>query len=177
MHKKKLLCHRDLKPENFLIDSDFNILLADFGFCGEILTLDQTRKSVVGNNGSQRTKTHYSIKGTLSYLAPEILTLTAKGYNPEQTDVFSLGVILFTMILGKPPFRQASPDKDELYSMLVELKYSKFWNVWHDQYASQVGIELTPHFKQLFLSLVCHDPQQRLSISELRNHPWLWNAR
>lgn len=39
------------------------------------------------------------------------------------------------------------------------------------------GIELNPHFKNLFVSLVCLEPQQRLSISELKNHPWLWNAR
>lgn len=142
MHKKELLCHRDLKPENFLIDSDFNILLADFGFCGEILIIDQAQTSAVGNSRPSKSKTHFSIKGTISYLAPEILNLTAKGYNPEQTDVFSLGVILFTMILGKPPFRQASPENDEFYKMLVELKYANFWSVWEEHYAREANITL-----------------------------------
>ena len=67
-------------------------------------------------------------------MAPEILN-PVNGYNPEQTDVFSLGVILFSMFLGKPPFRQAVVGKDELYQMLYEYKYSRFWNIWEEQYA------------------------------------------
>ena len=77
-------------------------------------------------------------------MAPEILKLTSKGYNPEQTDVFSLGVILFSMYLGKPPFRQACKEKDELYKMLVEFKSAKFWRIWEDQYCEQVGILMNP---------------------------------
>lgn len=67
----------------------------------------------------------------MSYMAPEILDPT-NGYNPEQTDVFSLGVILFSMYLGKPPFRIANPLKDELYKMLCQYKFSKFWQIWED---------------------------------------------
>lgn len=45
-------------------------------------------------------------------MAPEILNLNIceqKGYNGEQTDVFALGVILFSMLMGRPPFREADP--------------------------------------------------------------------
>ena len=136
MHKHKLVCHRDLKPENFLIDSNFDLQIADFGFCSEILThiqQDQIRKSLIGslNNTQTKTKIHYTCRGTLSYMAPEILE-PSNGYNPEQTDVFSLGVILFSMYLGKPPFRQANARKDELFKMLSEYKYSKFWSIWEE---------------------------------------------
>lgn len=109
-------------------------------------------------------------------MAPEILE-PSNGYNPEQTDVFSLGVILFSMYLGKPPFRQANQRKDELFKMLCEYKYTKFWSIWEEQYALLAGITLNPHFKNIFVSLTCQEAQQRLSISELKNHPWLWNAR
>lgn len=113
----KNLAHRDLKPENFLLDHNFDIQLADFGFCCKILH----------EKDGVQTKNHTSCRGTLSYMAPEILdqaTLYTKGYNPEQTDIFSLGVILFSMFLGKPPFRQANPRKCELYKLLSEYKFN-----------------------------------------------------
>ena len=78
MHKKKLLGHRDLKPENILITADFDVQLADFGFCCEILTRgdanSSTRESIiVKQNSSAQSKLHYQCLGTLSYMAPEVL--------------------------------------------------------------------------------------------------------
>ena len=60
-------------------------------------------------------------------MAPEVLDQNIcrkRGYNPEETDLFSLGVILFSMYMGKPPFRQADDRKDDLYRMLCEYKYT-----------------------------------------------------
>ena len=74
---KQGLCHRDLKPENFLIDHNFDIKLADFGFC---------TKTIIQDASGQQTKCHGSCRGTLSYMAPEILdqeSLHTIGYNPE----------------------------------------------------------------------------------------------
>ena len=94
-------------------------------------------------------------------MAPEIIdhnSCKRKGYNPEQTDLFSLGVILFSMFMGKPPFRQADAKKDELYRMLCEYKYTQFWELWETQWAQNAGIEITADFKSLFLSLTCPHP-------------------
>ena len=105
MNKHKLLCHRDLKPENFLLNDDFDIEIADFGFCTEILTNEDKNGKATDR---MKDKTHYACRGTLQYMAPELLdqaVCTTKGYNPEQTDIFSLGIILFSMLMGKPPFR------------------------------------------------------------------------
>ena len=68
-------------------------------------------------------------------MAPEIIDQNSKGYNPENTDMFSLGVILFSMFLGKPPFRQANPKQDDLYKLLAEYKYAQFWELWESQWA------------------------------------------
>lgn len=101
MHKRGV-CHRDLKPENLLIDICSNLKLADFGFATKI-------------TGQYGDHLHYSCKGTLHYMAPEILNVKdceTKGYNGEQTDLFAMGVILFSMLMGRPPFREANPAKD-----------------------------------------------------------------
>lgn len=85
-----------------------------------------------------KTKKHYQCRGTLSYMAPEVLDQSIcckNGYNPEETDLFSLGVILFSMYMGKPPFRQADARKDDLFKMLCEFKYTQFWELWDTQWA------------------------------------------
>ena len=156
------MAHRDLKPENFIITEEFGLQLADFGFCTEILL-----------NGQKK---HSGCKGTLSYMAPEIIE-AKNGYNPEQTDLFSLGVIFFSMYMGKPPFRQACAQKDELYRMLKDNKHAQFWKIWDEQYASPANIKLTTQFKQVFSAITSPDPNIRMSLSELKHHPWLWNAR
>ena len=67
-------------------------------------------------------------------MAPEIYDpkLCNKGYNPEQSDLFSLGVILFAMYIGKPPFNKPDPRKDQFFQLLAEHKYAKFWQIWED---------------------------------------------
>ena len=59
LHKNRI-CHRDLKPENLLIDSSFNLKIADFGFATQ-------------SEGAFGDFMHYTCKGTLGYMAPELL--------------------------------------------------------------------------------------------------------
>jgi serine/threonine protein kinase len=73
MHHENGICHRDLKPENILLDINYNMKVADFGFA--------TKKC--GINGDYR---HFTCKGTLGYMAPEILNVQqceSVGYNSE----------------------------------------------------------------------------------------------
>jgi len=80
------IIHRDLKPENILIDSTGHISLTDFGFA----------KELVGNN---TTKTFC---GTIEYMSPEMIK--GEGYG-KATDWWSVGILLFDMLTGEPPFR------------------------------------------------------------------------
>ena len=86
MHKKKMI-YRDLKPENVLIDKTGHIKLTDFGL-SKILSKEKEKA--------------YTICGTPQYLAPEILT--GDGYD-DSVDWWSLGCILYKMLVGGDPFR------------------------------------------------------------------------
>ena len=84
--------HRDLKPENVLMDEEGYISLADFGLAKFLQRNDQT----------------YSFCGTAEYLAPEILNMTGHGFS---VDWWTLGILLYEMATGRPPFLNKSHHK------------------------------------------------------------------
>jgi len=86
-HRRGII-HRDLKPSNILIDNEHNAYLADFGLA-----------KVLG--GSSQLTTTGSIIGTPAYMSPE--QLRGDPIN-HRSDVYSLGVILYHMLVGRPPF-------------------------------------------------------------------------
>lgn len=86
-HEKGVI-HRDLKPSNVFVDKNLNIKVGDFGIALEKMNMDGY------------TKTGYLV-GTPSYMAPERL----KGHKGDiQSDIFSIGVMLYQMVAGKLPF-------------------------------------------------------------------------
>lgn len=87
MHQRGVV-HRDMKIENILYDEQMNLKVADFGF--------STYKNV---------KKLKSYRGTMTYMAPEIKL--GKQYDGRSTDIFSVGVILFIIVQGLFPFREA----------------------------------------------------------------------
>lgn len=98
--------HRDLKPENILLDADDNAKVADFGLAALY------RSHVTGGAGFlQHTKV-----GSVMYAAPEVLISTAaSGYDAACADIWSLGVILFSMLSGTLPFTCAAASKCKRY--------------------------------------------------------------
>ena len=107
----KGLAHRDLKPENILLDKFYDAKIVDFGFACP----------VQGRDGSG---TNRSRVGTLGYMAPEILY--KQPYQGQVVDLFALGVILFTLYSGHPPFSYASED-DPYYKLLATNRSDLFW--------------------------------------------------
>ena len=88
------IVHRDLKPENVLVTADGDVKLADFGIAKALDSLD-TALTLTGTT-----------IGTPAYMAPEQARAGAVG---PWTDLYSLGVVAFELIAGKPPFDDADP--------------------------------------------------------------------
>ena len=96
---------------------------------------------------------------------------SSNGYNGKQTDIFALGVILFGMIMGRPPFKIADID-DPFYRMIFWHQIEEFWNPW-DVFANQWGSEIPDDFKDLFISMVTFNPLMRLTINEILGSKWM----
>jgi serine/threonine protein kinase len=138
------IVHRDLKLENILLDrSHRTIKLIDFGLSeqvrpGELL---------------------YSCCGSLDYVAPEVLR--RRGYVGPPSDVWSLGVILFTMLHGRLPFSLNSQNTKQRLCCLCACDYRID------------SAQLSPECVHLICELLCPNPQQRISVEMLRIHAWV----
>lgn len=148
MHSKGV-AHRDLKPENILVTSTYQIKLADFGYAKL-------------NDGPCHTH-----RGTKGYIAPEIIR--REDYDGFKADVFALGVILYTLYTGRPPFTQAVPN-DRFYAFVVSGRWGEFW-------VRNQRVEGTPifsdDFKDLMQRLLALKPTERPSAMEILQHPWM----
>lgn len=100
------ICHRDLKPENLLLTSDWKLKIADFGF--------SAKKSVSGTK----------MVGTPGYTPPDVENKV--DYSGKSLDLFATAVILFIMLSGNPPFRQARSD-DQHYKNIIVNRLDAFW--------------------------------------------------
>lgn len=90
LHQNKII-HRDLKPENILFDENFNVKICDFGW-SSFIDAEDTRQTVCG---------------TFEYMAPEMLTLGKVSYD-HKLDVWCMGILLYEILHGNPPFSGTS---------------------------------------------------------------------
>ena len=144
LHKKNIV-HRDLKPENIvLIESGNNevfIKLIDFG----------TSITIKGKNLTQEL-------GTIYYIAPEVFM---NNYN-EKADIWSCGIILYTMLCGHPPF---CGNKENIIKS--KILHSKL--VFPSKEFNKVSNEAIEYIK----SLLSYNPEKRPSAEEALNNKWL----
>eukprot|EP00455_Lapot_gusevi_P001367 TRINITY_DN10560_c2_g2_i6.p1 TRINITY_DN10560_c2_g2~~TRINITY_DN10560_c2_g2_i6.p1 ORF type:complete len:182 (+),score=22.87 TRINITY_DN10560_c2_g2_i6:115-660(+) len=145
MHSKSII-HRDLKPENVLLQSKSEdvIKLSDFG-------LSRT----LGSSGRAKT-----LCGTPQYLAPEV-THSPSGYT-KQCDMWSLGVILYILLSGSPPFDEDSDTP--LADQMAQAQYTFPRDPW---------ASITPQARDLVCRLLTPDPVRRITSEQAAQHAWL----
>lgn len=106
--------------------------------------------------------------GTQGYIAPEIIQ--DKGYKGEPVDMFTIGVILFTIISQHPPFKNATAN-DKHYRLLVN-KPDLYWK--YQCRIKQEGEDFySEEVKDLITKLLKFKPENRVTMEEALEHPWL----
>ena len=163
LHKKGI-CHRDLKLENLVFVGDnYELKLIDFGFSAKFLTKKNQKKKL-----SKKV-------GTPFYIPPEIFE-NKLYYDGEKVDIFSLGVILFTLMTKNFPFEKinigetSNNDQKILHKYLKEKQYDKYWKTI-DEYLGNRN--LPQKFKNLFVKIVAYNPEERPSIEEIKKDEWM----
>lgn len=141
--------HRDIKAQNILFTESMVVKLTDFGGSAKI------------NNKLMKT---FKV-GTRGHQAPELLLRTRY---TKQCDVFSLGVLLFILVTGIPPFKEASYT-DAWFRPLCKkpAQYGKFWN------SHKHRAKLSENLKALIEGLMCYQPAGRLLMGDALAHRWL----
>ncbi|XP_030059497.1 SNF-related serine/threonine-protein kinase [Microcaecilia unicolor] len=133
--------HRDLKPENVVFFREQGVVkLTDFGFSNRF------------QPGTMLTTSC----GSLAYSAPEILL--GDEYDAPAVDIWSLGVILYMLMCGHPPFQEANDS--ETLTMILDCRYT-------------VPQHMSPECSDLISRMLQRDPLQRASLEEIESHPWL----
>ncbi|WVQ73342.1 hypothetical protein IAR50_002910 [Cryptococcus sp. DSM 104548] len=138
MHKEGVV-HRDLKLENVLLDGELRIKLGDLGFAREW----------------QKGRLMDTYCGTTGYASPEMLA--CRKYLGVETDIWSLGIILYILLCGGLPF----DDDDE--RVMKEL-------IQKGEYEEPDW--LSEDARALIRGMLQHDPSSRLTIEEILTHPW-----
>lgn len=136
MHNLRCV-HRDLKLENILVDENLNLKVADFGFA--------VYKSIDSLN---------SYRGTMTYMAPEIKY--GKTYDGREVDLFSIGVIIFIIVQGIFPFKEAKKD-EYFYNLLLNRDYETYFEKVN-------GTNLSDDFKDMIVKLFSFDGKDRYTI-------------
>jgi carbon catabolite-derepressing protein kinase len=137
-HRHKIV-HRDLKPENLLLDDNLNVKIADFGL-SNIMTDGNFLKTSCGSP---------------NYAAPEVIG--GKLYAGPEVDVWSCGVILYVLLVGRLPF-----DHEHIPTLFAKIARGSY----------MVPTWMSPGAASLIKKMLVVNPVQRATIDDIRQDPW-----
>lgn len=134
-----------------MLDEHGNLKISDFGL---------SSLYIGDSDGEQnRTQLLHTTCGTPNYVAPEVLS--DQGYDGKKADVWSIGVILYVLVAGFLPF-----DESTIVALFAKIQNADFtYPSWFDE-----------TIRSLLDKMLVADPKARLSLSELRLHPWCTNG-
>lgn len=148
MHENNVI-HRDLKLGNVMLDDNMNLKVGDFGLAAQLVYEGERKKTVCG---------------TPNYIAPEILLNGNNGVGHSfEVDVWSIGVILYTLLVGEPPFQ--TQDVKATYNRIKQCRYS-----------FPVGCTVPEAAKSLVNRILQSNPDQRPTLMEIRADPFFHGA-
>ncbi len=147
LHESNVI-HRDLKLGNLFLGKNMELKIGDFGLAAKLANNRERRKTVCG---------------TPNYIAPEILNsrrnVERAGHSFE-VDIWAVGIILYTMLVGKPPFETNN----------MRLTYKK---IRANEYRIPPEAELSPEAISLIQRVLVHIPEKRPKLDEIMNDPFL----
>ena len=144
LHEKNII-HRDIKPENILIFEKNKIKLCDFGWSNY-------------NNINNKT----SFCGAFEYMSPEMIN--GESYN-KSIDIWSLGILLYEMYFGFPPFR-ANPQSNDKTNEI-------FNNILNKKISFDCGKKIDKNMKNLILKMLEKNNKKRFCIKDILMHNWV----
>ena len=134
-----------------MIDANFNLKLADWGFSIPL----------VGQSGNGKL---HSYKGTLGYMPPE--QHAKKAYSGKAADLFAIAVVVFMMITQCQPFEEARVT-DKYYRLIAGNKPSFYWKIF------EKVTPISEDLKDLLTGMFQLDPSARYTLDEILAHPWM----
>jgi polo-like kinase 1 len=146
LHSHRII-HRDLKLGNLFLNDKMAIKLGDFGLATK-LDFDGEKKR--------------TICGTPNYIAPEVLEGRA-GHSYE-VDIWSLGVIIYTLIIGKPPFETTD----------VKATYRR---IKMNQYSFPDHVPISDEARDIISRILTGDPAARPTLEQICMHPFMTNCQ
>lgn len=140
LHSNNIM-HRDMSMSNLLLTATMHVKIADFGLATQ---LDQHFESK-----------HTTLCGTPNYISPEVASRASHGL---PTDVWGLGCLLYTLLVGRPPF-----DTNGVKSTLTQVVIGNY----------TIPDHISAEARDLIQRLLCKDPVKRIRLNEVVTHPFM----